>query len=64
MSKLFEEIESIAVLIQLKNGSAHQVLSTDEAKRIALLTLVRAGSGTLQVSNEIEPVTFTPKVTG
>jgi hypothetical protein len=34
LSKMsFDEIETIVILVQVKNGSAHQVLTTKETKK-------------------------------
>ena len=52
-----DDIEKIVVIVQLKNGSAHQVLTTKENKRIALQIINLADNG-LKLDKEIMPMTF------
>jgi hypothetical protein len=53
----FDEIETIVILVQLKNGSAHQVLTSKENKEVAL-RIIAAEDGTLKLDQEIMPVVF------
>ena len=55
-----DDIELIAIMVQLKNGEAHQVLAKKEDKYLALMLLGQMGGG-LKLSNEIEPMTFRKK---
>jgi len=57
----FDDIEHVAILVQLKNGEAHQVLSTPENKQIMLSLLAKMDDG-LKLSKEIESVTFKIKI--
>ena len=54
------DIELIAIIVQLKNGEAHQVLAKKGDKYLALMLLGQMGDG-LKLSNEIEPMTFKEK---
>jgi hypothetical protein len=55
----FDEIETIVILVQLKNGSAHQVLTSKENKEVALRIAIQDES--LKLDKEIMPVVFTIK---
>jgi len=55
-----ENVESIVVLIQLKDGSAHQVLTTKTNKIIALQMIATADNG-LKVDKELKPIVFETK---
>lgn len=52
-----ENIKKIVILVELNDGSVHQVLTTKEQKRAALLMLL-GESKTLQVSEALEPMSF------
>lgn len=54
------DIECIVILVQLKNGNAHQVLTTKENKEIAL-NIIAASDGKLCLDEELEPITFKTK---
>lgn len=53
----YEDVNTIAIFIQLKNGNAHQVLASKENKHLALTLLAKLESG-LKLTTEIEPVQF------
>ena len=55
-----EDIEVIVVIVQFKNGSAHQVLTTKENKKIALQLIANA-DGKLSVDKELMPIEFVCK---
>lgn len=52
-----EDIEVIAIIVQLKDGNTHQVLASKENKELALRMLGQLG-GNIKLSEEIEPITF------
>lgn len=54
------DIEVIVILVQLKNGNAHQVLTTKENKEIAL-QIIAANDGKLSLDKELAPITFKTK---
>jgi hypothetical protein len=56
----FDEIETIVILVQLKNGSAHQVLTSKENKEVAL-RMIAIQDESLKLDKEIMPVVFTTK---
>jgi hypothetical protein len=58
----FEDFEKIVIVVQLKNGCAHQVLSTSDNK-IILLKMLSKMDGTLNLSKEIEPFILKTKKT-
>jgi hypothetical protein len=51
----FDEIETIVILVQLKNGSAHQVLTSKENKE----GMIAIQDESLKLDKEIMPVVFT-----
>jgi hypothetical protein len=55
----FDEIETIVILVQLKNGSAHQVLTSKENK--VALRMIAIQDESLKLDKEIMPVVFTIK---
>lgn len=55
------KIKTIAVLVELENGNAHQLLATKEQKITALHFLKNEETGYLQLSEEIEPIEFKSK---
>jgi hypothetical protein len=55
----FDEIETIVILV-LKNGSAHQVLTSKENKEVAL-RMIAIQDESLKLDKEIMPVVFTIK---
>jgi hypothetical protein len=52
-----EDIEVIVMIVQFKDGSAHQVLTTKENKRIAL-NIVASADGKLTLDKALAPVIF------
>jgi len=52
-----EDIEVIVMIVQFKDGSAHQVLTTKENKRVALQIIANA-DGKLTLDKELAPVIF------
>lgn len=54
------KIKKIAILVELENGNAHQVLATASMKEI-ILNFLTNKDGVLQLSDQIEPITFEPK---
>lgn len=60
MKDTIDDIETVAVLVQFKNGDAHQVLASKEMKKVMLHMLV-SEKGTLSLSEAIEPVQFKAK---
>lgn len=53
------DIDVICILVQLKNGNAHQLLTTKENKRIAI-ELIGRMDGKLSLSEEIASVKIEP----
>jgi hypothetical protein len=51
--------ETIVILVQLKNGSAHQVLTSKENK--VALRMIAIQDESLKLDKEIMPVVFTIK---
>lgn len=49
-----DDIKTILICVEFKNGNAHQVLSTHEHKKLMLSILSGMDDG-LKVSEEIEP---------
>lgn len=56
-----EDIDTIVILVQLKNGNAHQVLTTKENKKIALQIITASDGGKLALDKELMPITFETK---
>jgi hypothetical protein len=52
-----DDIETIAILVQTKEGAAHQVFANKELKEIFLRLLV-GENGDLNISKELKPITF------
>ncbi|MFM9825332.1 hypothetical protein [Flavobacterium sp.] len=52
-----EDIEVIVMIVQFKDGSAHQVLTTKENKKIAL-QIIASADGKLTLDKELAPVIF------
>jgi hypothetical protein len=50
-------VKTILILAELDNGHVHQVLAEKEKKEI-LLQLLRSDTGTLRLSERIEPITL------
>jgi len=53
-----DDIETVSVLVQFKNGDAHQVLTSKEMKHLMLRMLIDPDTNTLMLSEAIEPVQF------
>jgi len=51
------DIETVVIIVQFKDGSAHQVLTTKENKQIAV-SLIAEMDGRLVLDKELLPVTF------
>lgn len=51
-----EQIEKILVLVELKNGNVHQVLTSKDRKTIALKMMESEKHGKIMLSEEIEPI--------
>lgn len=51
------KITTIAILVELDNGNAHQVLASKEMKEI-ILNFLTQEDGKLRLSDRIEPITF------
>ncbi len=52
-----DDIDLIAVIIQFKDGNAHQVLASKENKEI-MLRLLAHSEGSLKLDKELMPVRF------
>lgn len=52
-----KEINRIVVLVEFKDGSVHQVLTTKEKKEL-MIGMLTNDKGALQVTAEIEPFEF------
>lgn len=52
-----EDIEIIFLAVQLKDGSAHQVLTSKQNKEI-LLQVLAGMDGNIKLDKEIEPITL------
>lgn len=51
------KVKTILVLVETVDGHVHQVLAEREQKEI-VLQLLRSDSGTLRLSERIEPITL------
>lgn len=54
------DIETVLIIVQFKNGSAHQVLTTKENKEIAVQMIALADNG-LKLDKELMPVELETK---
>jgi len=52
-----EDIEVIVMIVQFKDGSAHQVLTTKENKKFAL-QMIASADGKLTLDKALAPVIF------
>lgn len=52
-----KDFKTIAILVELEDGSAHQVLATKENKHL-VIDMLSTMEGGLKISERIEPVTF------
>lgn len=55
--KTTDDIEMVVIIVQFKDGSAHQVLTTKENKEIAVQMIALADQG-LKLDKELMPMTF------
>ena len=55
-----KDINKIVILIELKKGNIHQVLTSRENKEIVLRIIASADNG-LKVDKELEPIEFKEK---
>lgn len=55
------DIKIVAILVEMENGNAHQVLTSKENKDILIRLLANMDGGTLRLSEEIMPVKFESK---
>lgn len=60
MEMKIDDIELVAIIVQFKDGNAHQVLASNENKQIYLRMLATM-EGSLKLTKEILPVEFTLK---
>ena len=51
------KIQTILILVELDNGHVHQVLASDEQKKICM-ALLRSEEGVLRLSERVEPITL------
>ena len=54
------DISKIVILVELKNGNAHQVLTSKENKEFAL-QLIATADGKLSLDKELAPIEFKEK---
>jgi len=52
-----EDIEAVVMIVQFKDGSAHQVLTTKENKQFAV-QMIASSDGKLTLDKAIAPVIF------
>ena len=52
-----DDIEVIVMIVQFKDGSAHQFLTSKENKKIAL-QIIASADGKLTLDKELAPVIF------
>jgi hypothetical protein len=57
MKKTLDTIETIAILVQFEDGSAHQVLARPGNKKLAVEMLARL-EGKLTLDKELLPIEF------
>lgn len=50
-------VKTVLVLVEMDNGHVHQVLAEKEKKEI-VLQLLRSDTGTLRLSERVEPITL------
>ena len=50
------KIKTILILVELDNGAVHQVLTTKEQKEICLTVLRSEQSGSILLSDRVEPI--------
>jgi hypothetical protein len=55
MSLEIEDIESILIIVQFKDGNAHQVLTSKENKEVAI-HMIAAADGRLALDKELAPM--------
>lgn len=55
MQQTTDDIETILIIVQFKDGSAHQVLTTKENKKIAVQMIALADQG-LKLDKELAPI--------
>lgn len=55
MEKTIDDIETVLIIVQFKDGSAHQVLTTKEHKEIAVRIIAQADNG-LKLDKELAPM--------
>lgn len=58
--KQLEDIETVLIVVQFKDGSAHQVLTTKENKNSAVLIIASADGG-LKLDKELMPIILKTK---
>lgn len=51
------KVHKILILVELENGSVHQVLASAEQKEICI-ALMRSEEGVLRLSERVEPITL------
>lgn len=57
---VIDDIDVVLIIVQFKDGSAHQVLTTAENKKIAVQIIASADGG-LKIDKELMPVTLETK---